>query len=263
MRVVSNRLNKVPIYYEHPLNERIRTLVRLEDVFARAQTFLARESLADHQIALQILFELIEVSSRGDLKSDLLQELERQKLSLMAYRDYEGVDLKRLDNLVTSIDHTIQQALAQTGKVGAMIPDYEWLSGIKQRMALPGGSCSFDLPQLHYWLNLPPETRQANLTEWFAPFRPIQDGIGIILRLLRGTGQTTAQIAHNGSFNLMQNGAKTAQLLCIVPEEGMPCVPEVSANKYAISVRFLEAEGAARGKMYEKDVPFELTLYQR
>ena len=75
------------ITYEYPLNERIRTLLRLEDLFERSRHFIARSDPHDHHMALLTLFEILEVSSRADLKSDLLQELERQKQVLLSFRN--------------------------------------------------------------------------------------------------------------------------------------------------------------------------------
>ena len=66
------------IRYEHPLNERVRTLMRLEDLFARAIFFATREDAPDHHAALLSLFEITDVAARADLKADLVQELERQ-----------------------------------------------------------------------------------------------------------------------------------------------------------------------------------------
>jgi uncharacterized protein with von Willebrand factor type A (vWA) domain len=64
------------IVYEYPLNERVRTLLRLEDLFDRVLFFIARDSAYEHHAALVGIFEILEVASRGDLKSDLLQELD-------------------------------------------------------------------------------------------------------------------------------------------------------------------------------------------
>ena len=74
------------IRYEHPLNERIRTLMRLEDLFARAQYFTAKAGAPDHHAALLALFEITDVASRADLKTDILQELERQRQLLAPLR---------------------------------------------------------------------------------------------------------------------------------------------------------------------------------
>ena len=75
------------VTYEYPLNERIRTLLRLEDLFERSRHFIARTDPLDHHVALLTLFEIIEVAGRADLKSDLLQELERQKQVLLTFRN--------------------------------------------------------------------------------------------------------------------------------------------------------------------------------
>ena len=75
------------ITYEYPLNERIRTLLRLEDLFERSRHFIALVDPHDHHMALLTLFEILEVASRADLKSDLLQELERQKQVLLSLQE--------------------------------------------------------------------------------------------------------------------------------------------------------------------------------
>ena len=79
------------ITYEYPLNERVRTLLRLEDLFDRVDFFVAQESPLDHQAGLLSIFEILEVASRGDLKSDLLQELDRQRLFLEALRNNPAI----------------------------------------------------------------------------------------------------------------------------------------------------------------------------
>ncbi|MDE2003353.1 MAG: cell division protein ZapD, partial [Betaproteobacteria bacterium] len=80
------------IRYEHPLNERIRTLMRLEDLFARVSFFSARDSAQDHHAALLSLFEITDVAARADLKTDLLQELERQRQLLGPLRSNPQID---------------------------------------------------------------------------------------------------------------------------------------------------------------------------
>jgi cell division protein ZapD len=38
------------------------------------------------------------------------------------------------------------------------------------------------------------------------------------------------------------------------------CVPEISANKYALNIRFTVQEGGQRPKLIEANVEFELTF---
>jgi cell division protein ZapD len=248
------------IRYEHPLNERIRTLMRLEDLYQRAQYFASQSNPQDHHAALLALFEITDVAARADLKTDILQELERQKQLLVPLRSNPAIETRVLEPLLAEIDRLSVDLLAQAGKVGGHLRENEWLMTIKQRAAIRGGVSEFDLPAYHYWLNLPPEARQRDLLGWIAPFLPIYNGLSIILRLLRDNGRAARHIAYRGVFQLMLTTSKVAQLLRIAVGKDLPCVPEVSANKYALNIRFIGVSGMDRGTVYDHDVDFELVF---
>jgi cell division protein ZapD len=247
------------ICYEHPLNERIRTLLRLEDLFDKVAFFANKDDAAEHHSALVTLFEILDVASRADMKSDLLQELERQKQALESLRKNPDVSEEALDQVLNDIQVASQGMLGMTGKVGEHLRENEWLMGIKQRVGIPGGACEFDLPSYHYWLHLDPSLRRENLNEWITPLLPIRDGFRIILRLLRNSGRTLQHIAHRGMFQQMGQGC-AAHMLCLKASENLPCFPEISANKYALTIRFVTSGSGQKTKVYENDVEFELTF---
>jgi cell division protein ZapD len=253
-----NVVAAVVIRYEHPLNERIRTLMRLEDLFQRARVFAGRTEPPDHHAALLALFEINDVAARADLKTDLLQELERQKQLLAPLRSNPAIEAKVLEPLLADIDRASSVLHAQAGRAGAHLRENEWLMMIKQRTAIPGGVCEFDLPAYHYWLNADPAARQNDLKAWLDPFLPIHDGLAIVLRLLRDNGRSSRQIAYRGVFQLMLTTSKVAQLLRLSVGRDLPCVPEISANKYALNIRFIGLSGMDRGAVYDRDVEFEL-----
>lgn len=247
------------ICYEHPLNERIRTLLRLEDLFDKVSFFANKDDAAEHHSALVTLFEILDVSSRADMKSDLLQELERQKQALESLRKNPDVSEEALDQVLNNIQVASHGMLGMTGKVGEHLRENEWLMGIKQRVGIPGGACEFDLPSYHYWLHLDPSLRRENLNEWITPLLPIHDGFSIILRLLRNSGKILQHIAHRGMFQQMGQGC-AAHMLCLKINERLPCFPEISANKYALTIRFVTSGSGKKTKVYENDVEFELTF---
>ena len=43
-------------------------------------------------------------------------------------------------------------------------------------------------------------------------------------------------------------------------EDDLPCVPEISANKYALNIRFVVSSSKQKTKVYEGDFEFELTF---
>lgn len=246
------------IVYEYPLNERIRTLMRLEDLFAKFEHFVSKDDALEHHAALLALFETLEVA-RGDLKSDLIQELERQKAALEPLRNNPGVKQEALDEVLQQMSHTVTALQAMSGKLGQHLRDNEWVMSIKQRACIPGGVCEFDLPSYHYWLSLDAEVRRANLHEWIAPFQPLRSAIEIVLQILRDSGQPTQKTAQQGSYQQMLSG-RVAQMLRVTLVTDLPCFPEISANKYAINIRFTALGGTERPKGCDTDVPFELTL---
>jgi cell division protein ZapD len=246
------------ITYEYPLNERIRTLLRLEDLFERSRHFIARTEPHDHHMALLTLFEIMEVAGRADLKSDLLQELERQKQMLGPLRQNPQIEQRTLEELLAQIDAVSAQLFAQAGKVGAHLRDNEWLMAIKQRTGIPGGTCEFDLPAYHWWLHQHPDARRSDLRAWIEPFAPVRAGAAIIMKLLRDNGRASRHTAHRGVFQLMLTTTKVAQLLRLTVAGDLACVPEISANKYALNIRFIGVSGMNRGAVCDDDVEFEL-----
>lgn len=248
------------ILYEYPLSERIRTLLRLEDLFDRTLHFSARSDPLDHHVALVTLFEILDVTSRADLKSDLYQELERQKSGLDGLRNNPAVAQDRLQEVLEVIESAGNGLLQMAGKTGQHLRDNDWLMSIKQRTSIPGGVCEFDLPSYHHWLHQDDERRRRHLHDWLWPLLPIRDALAVVLKLLRETGKTGHHVAQQGTFQQMLAG-RLAQMLSLRLSGNLDCIPEISANKYALNIRFTTPGTDQRPKTFEQDVEFELTFY--
>ena len=247
------------ITYEYPLNERVRTLLRLEDLFERADHFFAKEDSPDHHVALLTLFEILEVASRADLKSDLLQELERQKQVLLGFRNNPQIAENVLNNVIADIERASSALFSMAGKIGQHLRENEWLMSIKQRTGIPGGACEFDLPSYHFWLHRESAGRGTDLRAWFAPMRPIRDAAAIVLKLLREGGKPVKHVARQGVFSQMLGG-KMSQMVSIRLPLGSRFIPEISANRYALNVRFASFGTESRPRICDSDVEFELTF---
>ena len=247
------------ITYEYPLNERIRTLLRLEDLFERSRHFIARSDPHDHHMALLTLFEILEVSGRADLKSDLLQELERQKQVLLSFRNNPDIAEDALNGVLRDIEQASGALFSMTGKIGQYLRENDWLMSIKQRTGIPGGACEFDLPSYYAWQHRPAQQRMEDISGWFAPLAPLFSALTFVLRLLRETGRPTKIIAQAGSFQQMLQG-KVYQMLRLTLDERLGAIPEISANKYMLWVRFTVQDGDMKPRPYDHDVPFDLAL---
>jgi cell division protein ZapD len=257
---VADRLGNVGlILYEYPLNERIRTLLRLEDLFERLDEFAQRDHPLDHHVALTTLFDVLEIAARADLKSDLLQELDRQRQTLAQYRDNPNVSRAALEGILGQIEAAHGSLSTLTGKTGQHMRDNEWLMSIRSRTIIAGGACEFDLPSYYAWQHRAPEARRRDIEHWALPFRPLHDSLAIVLKLLRESAQRTALSAQQGGYQ-QPLGGRTYQMVQVRLDPAAGAIPELSANKYLLWIRFTSQDGDMRPKPFEGSVEFDLGL---
>jgi cell division protein ZapD len=247
------------ITYEYPFNERIRTLLRLEELFGKAAYFIEQDGWRERHVVLLSLFEILDVAGRVDLKMDMIQELERQRQSLLAFRNNPDISEEALSVALYEIEQSSTALLGMTGKIGQYLRENEWLMAIKSRAVIPGGVCQFDLPSYYYWLNQEAAVCQEALQQWLQPLIPLRDGLSIVLRLLRASGTSEHQLAHGGYFQLMLGGS-TSQMVRVSLKKQLPFIPEISANRYALNIRFIRQDLESRQRQTDVDVPFHMVF---
>lgn len=248
------------ILYEYPFNERIRTYLRLEHLFGRLGQLLPREAALDHHFALVTLFEIMDVTSRADLKSDVLKDLEKQKSLMAAYRGNPAISEVSLNVVLARLDDAFSQLNQQLGKPGHELTDNDWLMGIRSRAAIPGGTCGFDLPAYHAWQHGQAASRRADLQRWVASLGPMAQAITLLLQILRDTGKPRMLTATAGQYQMGLPQGRSVQLLRLRLDESLGLVPEISGNRLAVSVRLMRLQPDGKLQAERVDAPFELAL---
>ncbi len=246
--------------YDYPFNERIRTLLRVENLFAKLLHNVESGHEYHHHCALLTLLQILDVVDRSELKLDLIQELDRQKAVMVLLKGNPAIEANKLNVILDDLNNASEGLRTETTKLGQTLRANEWLMSIKQRAGIPGGVCEFDLPSYHYWLGLSVDRRKEDFEAWLKPLMPMHTAIKIILHILRGSGATTKLVAVNGAYQQMLGGAKPAQMLKIEVANNLTCFPEVSANKYAINIRFNSLDCSQKPQRFDEDVKFALTL---
>jgi len=242
--------------YEYPCNERIRSLLRLEHLFDRLFFFAAQQDARQHQIAVATLFDLLDICDRSDLRSAVLQDLDRQRATLCALGQHPDVDQVRREKLLQDIQQAASELGAQ-GRIAQPLRENEWLSSLRGRLAVPGGASQIDTPSYYDWQIQAVEVRAADLRKWIEPFLTLYHSIGLVLRTLRESGDVVDATACQGAYQEMLSG-KTFQLLRVWVDPSARVFPEMSANKYMIWVRFSAQADACRPQPVTHDVPFRL-----
>lgn len=246
--------------FEFPCNERVRILLRVECMARRIKYFAAQTDQFAHEACLHALFELYELlSSRGDIKNELLQELDRQRAQLARFMGQPGVSVERL-NAILDEAAAAHAALADVPvRLGPHIPEFDFLQSLKGRVGIPAGSCPFDLPSYFVWLHRPAAVRYEALVGWIATLGPLMSATDLCLKLLREGAEPQRYEAINGAFELNPEG-RLARLIRVSLPAAPEYVCEVSANKYVVAVRFRSLDGQLHLNAVEGPLPFELAL---
>lgn len=248
------------ILYEYPFNERIRTYLRLEQLFRRLDELIVRTHPLDHHFSITTLFEIMEVAARADLKSDLLKDLERQNQLLESYRGNPAISITALNGILGQIEHCTLGIQDHTGKAGQTLTENLWLMNLRKRIGIPGGTCSFDSPSYHAWQHYDTHVRQQVLQNWTTTLAPFAESIHLLLRLLRNSGSPQKVAAENGVFQQNLPPGRSFQILRLAINPALHLIPEISANHLVLAVRLMRLHESSQLVAYAEDAAFELTL---
>ena len=247
------------LVFEQPLNERIRTFLRLEHLFSQFEQHLHHDSAWDTHSAVKAIIDLLSMVGRGDIKRETLKELERQNSNLQAFIEIPNINHGRLTLLIDQQKQCIDELHAITGNIAQNLHQNELLNAIRQRITVPGGLCDFDLPIYSYWLNKPFENRRAILNEWFEPFRTLKTAISLILQVIRDSTEAIDIIAEGGFYQKNMESNQACLLIRVFLPKNSNIFPEISAGKHRFSIRFLKTHNPShRPEQEMQDVNFQL-----
>lgn len=251
------------ITYEFPLNERIRVFIRLEQLFQQFNHFLNGASVWDKRAALNVLLDIMTIFSRNDLKSELLKELDRHSKVLNKLAHSHGVDSEKLNQLLAEVSQTSKKLYAASGKIGVHVMESVLFQSIAQRSSIPGGTCSFDLPEFHYWLEQDESVRLKDLQQWSSPFNNIRSAIDLILNLIRNSSDETEEVAKAGFFQISLDRSQPYQLVKVSLDVSQRYFAEISGGKHRCTVRFMvPSHDEKRPLQSNDDIPFTLSCCQ-
>jgi len=245
------------IIYEQPLNERMRTFMRLEHLFKQTAYSLRGFSIWDSRACLNSLIHILDILSRGDLKNEILKELERLQSSLAALQEVQAVDHEQLNNILNQIEHAQRDIHELNGQFGQELREHELINNLRQRITITGGDCNFDLPAYHYWLSQEPDKRIQELENWFDSLDELQQPIMLMLAILRQSVEPVELTAEGGFYQHNLNPDNPVQILRIILPQDVNVFPEISAGKHRFSIRFLIPQGNLRPVQATETVSFE------
>ncbi|MGG5837174.1 cell division protein ZapD [Huaxiibacter chinensis] len=223
------------VLFEHPLNEKMRTWLRIEFLNQQLSCHLPVNSYATALHFFRNIGDLLDVVERGDVRTELLKELERQQRKLQGWAEVPGVDRSRIDSLRQQLKQS-SSILLSAPRVGQFLREDRLIALVRQRLSIPGGCCGFDLPTLHIWLHMPQEQRDAQVKSWMDSLEPVNQALSLILDLVRQSAPFRKQTSLNGFY---QDNGDDADLLRLNLALADQLYPQISGHKSRFAIRFM------------------------
>ncbi len=247
--------------YEQPLNERMRTFLRLEFLYRRLCFQAEKNSSWASRDAVDGLLDIVAILSRGDVRGDVLKELERQLFMLERLQQADDIDTARLQGVTRKLQGLRGNLSAIGPKYLQELKDNEFLNAIRHRSSIPGGTCAFDIPEYTHWLRQSMERRAADVANWIEVVRPLCDAVMGLLWIVRNSRQPGKRIAQAGVYQHTMSRETINGLIRITLPEGAELYPEISGSQHRFSVRFMQwRSGEVKPTQTTDDVEFELTI---
>lgn len=162
-----------------------------------------------------------------------------------------GVDQSRIEALIQQLK-AAGSVLISAPRIGQFLREDRLIALVRQRLSIPGGCCSFDLPTLHIWLHLPQAQRDDGRNLDCQP-EPAHQALTMVLDLIRQSAPFRKQTSLNGFY---QDNGGDADLLRLNLSLDSQLYPQISGHKSRFAIRFMPLD-TENGQVPER-LDFEL-----
>tara|TARA_B100001996_G_scaffold372882_1_gene349748 strand:+ start:159 stop:914 length:756 start_codon:yes stop_codon:yes gene_type:complete len=245
--------------YELPLNERLRTFMRIEFLYNRLNTFRSSKDQWQIRTTIHTLLEIYTILARTDVRREVLADLDRYIIQMQRFQSMPNADNEMATNLLEDLN-IIKDKMLNLG-IGYLHPlrDDDYISALLHRHTLPGGKAEFDMPRYKFWLEGDSNSVKNDLNEWINIIKPICEGIEKLLWIIRESSEPIGTVANTGQYN--HQIGKTAQISLIrVFLENTSVYPEISGGRHMIAIRFLKRDENGSFIQSEENIEFKLSL---
>lgn len=243
--------------YEQPLNERIRTFLRIEHLMSRLHHHRGDTSVWGRRATLDALLDILNVMSRHDIRGQVSKELAQRREGLEKLLDRDDIDRPALHRILGELDEIGEEmAVIPPQFASYQLRDNELLNSLNNRHAIPGGTCSFDLPAYHHWLAQPASAIEQDIAHWLRHITPVERGVRLLLQLLRDSAEPTTETAEKGV--LVQHTAPGFQMIRVLLDDAR-VFPEISGGRHRATVRFMQyQDDQLRLRQTEERITFRM-----
>ncbi|MEL5848685.1 MAG: cell division protein ZapD [Candidatus Igneacidithiobacillus chanchocoensis] len=243
--------------YETALQERTRSLLRLEGLFQCLDENIAEANRL--RSVLRTFLELLDFFQRPELRVDLLLELDRLIQVLHAWAASSEVNAAALEAWESRLREQQQTLRDGRQNFADVLRQQELLQLGRGRQSVAGGLTGADLPLLAFWEQQSSVFRASHFQHWRDELAPLESSSQLILRFLRESLGWQSELAEHGRFGMPLNPKQPLSLIQ-VEVASIEIYPKISGGIHRLHIQFLEWMDPGPSRALESTIPFRLAM---
>ena len=251
-----------PLVFEQPLNERMRTFLRLDFLYSQALYHNEMQSQWGSRAAMGSLLDILAIA---DARRRARRRAEGTRAaSRAAQRVPEQARASTPARLRTVMSNLLRLRADLVACGSNYLRRAARIRSSCRRSSIaapfPAAPASSTCRISSSGSTRRPTPRARSFNEWLASLRPLCDAIAELLWITRQHGKPRQEIARGGVYHITFERDTPIQLVRIALPQNCGLYPETSGSHYRCSVRLLAWNGLqARPVQTTEDVPFTLT----
>ena len=224
--------------YELPLNERLRTFMRIEFLYSRLKYFASNlDNNWNTRTVIHTLLEVYSILSRTDVRREVLADLDRYIMQMQRFQSAPDADNNMVNDILEDLDSIKNQVVNIGTDYLIRLREDEFISSLLHRHTLPGGKAEFDMPKYKYFLESDKKNVSTQINEWIDVIKPISEGIDKLMWIIRESNEPISTVAVKGQYNHQIEKRTQISLVRIITND-TNVYPEISGGRHLIAVRF-------------------------
>lgn len=227
------------VFYEHPLNNKIRTWLRFSHLYARLMGVMTHSITDWDYFAFKALFELLEMTEMNDIRGDLLMELDRFHQFLQTLANNPDINKEEWQRLVEKTHRASMDLRASQARPAHVLCSNPWVANVRMRMNAAGGCNDFDVPSFHWWRHQEVSRQKNDMQQFSQLFAPYAQAVANLLDNIRNTAEEEQYTMINGAVTLSLTNTRPVVLIRLALPAESSYFPEISASRHIVNIRLL------------------------
>ena len=245
--------NQVSLY-EEPVQEKIRKFIKIEFLLNKIYYFKSKDNKSENYVALLALCELYEVLSRGDIKSELIREIETQNSYFEKIKEIPQADSSKLNSVLEKQNLLLKSIY----NIESNYLDY-LEHDILFKTILKNCFTQLQPASIDFWLSRDILIRETQIDLWLEPLIFIKRSIDFILEVIRKSGRFEDRMAEKGFFIEKLDIKKNILLIRVTLTSDLYYYPQISVGKQRLTIMFMTKDDKNNLVPYQEDLNFILT----